>query len=84
MIHLRMYGGWKKKRGDLSDEWVAKTNKFLGRVFGRSETDTDDRCPYGKCQNIYFHDRRTTLCVDMRCRCTTVRKNLIKMYQNFS
>jgi hypothetical protein len=35
-----MYEG-RKKRGALSSEWVAKTDKFLDRAFGKSETNTD-------------------------------------------
>jgi hypothetical protein len=53
-----MYQGWKK-RGALSSEWVTKTDAFLDHAFARSETRTDVRCPYSKCQNIYFLDRRT-------------------------
>jgi hypothetical protein len=53
-----MYEGWKKS-GALSSEWVAKTNAFLNRAFAWSEAKTDVRCPYSKCRNIYFLDRRT-------------------------
>jgi hypothetical protein len=53
-----MYGGWKK-RGALFRDCVAKNDDFLNRAFGRSETRIDVRCPCSKCQNIYFHDRRT-------------------------
>jgi hypothetical protein len=33
-----MYEGWKK-RGALSNEWVAKTDAFLDHAFARSETE---------------------------------------------
>jgi hypothetical protein len=53
-----MYEGWKKICA-LSNKWVAKTDAFLDHAFARSETGTDVRCPYSKCWNIYFLDRRT-------------------------
>jgi hypothetical protein len=53
-----MYEGWKK-RDALSSEWVAKADAFLDRAFARSDTKTDVRCPYSKCRNIYFLNRRT-------------------------
>jgi hypothetical protein len=48
-----------ERRGTLSSEWLATIDDFLDCAFGRLETRTNVRCPCSKCQNIYFHDRRT-------------------------
>jgi hypothetical protein len=53
-----MYQGWRK-RGARSSEWVTKTDAFLDHALAQSETGIDVRCPYSKCQNIYFLDRIT-------------------------
>ena len=47
-----IYTGWNR-RGDVTSDWIEKTEAFLNQAFSKLKGGKNTWCPYSRCGNTH-------------------------------